>query len=87
MLTTSIGIKMLRSLYLFLTNLLHILVGFLAGFIGGDQSIAITIAYLAYQYFEHLAIHDDIVRDILVYLASMTFGFAIKIWVVAFNTV
>jgi len=70
---------MLRSLYLFLTNLLHILVGFLAGFIGGDQSIAITIAYIAYQYFEYLAIHDDIVHDTLVYLASMTFGFAVRL--------
>jgi hypothetical protein len=78
---------MLRSLYLFLTNLLHVLVGFLAGYIGGDQSIAITITYIAYQYFEHLAVHDDIVRDILVYLASMTFGFAIKILAVAFNTI
>jgi hypothetical protein len=63
------------------------LVGFLAGYIGGDQSIAITITYLAYQYFEHLAIHDDIVRDILVYLASMTFGFAIKILAVALNSI
>jgi hypothetical protein len=63
------------------------LVGFLAGYIGGDQSIAITITYLAYQYFEHLAVHDDIVRDILVYLASMTFGFAIKILAVALNAV
>jgi hypothetical protein len=78
---------MLRSLYLFLTNLLHILVGFLAGFVGGDQSIAITVTYLAYQYFEHLAIHDDIVHDILVYLASMTFGFAVKIWVVTLNAI
>jgi len=78
---------MLRSLYLFLTNLLHILVGFLAGLIGGDQSIAITIMYIAYQYFEYQKIHDDIVHDILVYLASMTFGFAVKIWVVAFNTI
>jgi len=87
MLTSSIGIKMLRKLYLFLTNLLHILVGFLAGFMGGDQCIAITITYIAYQYFEHLKIHDDIVHDILVYLGAMTFGFAIKIWVVALNSV
>ncbi len=76
-----------RSLYLFLTNLLHISVGFLAGYIGGDQSIAITIAYLAYQYFEHLAIRDDIVRDILVYLASMAFGFAVKTWFIVLNAV
>jgi hypothetical protein len=78
---------MLRSIYLFLTNLLHILVGFLAGFIGGDQSIAITIAYLAYQYFEYLAIHDDIVHDILVYLGSMAFGFAVKVWFIALSIV
>jgi len=67
------------SLYLFLTNLLHILVGFLAGYVGGDQSIAITITYIAYQYFEHKEIHDDIVHDILVYLASMVFGFYTRI--------
>jgi hypothetical protein len=78
---------MLRKLYLFLTNLLHILVGFLAGLIGGDQSIAITITYIAYQYFEYMAIHDDIVHDILVYLASMSFGFAIKIWLIALSIV
>ena len=67
------------SLYLFLTNLLHILTGFLAGYIGGDQSIAITITYIAYQYFEYQKIHDDIVSDILVYLASMVFGFYTRI--------
>jgi len=78
---------MLRSLYLILTNFLHVLVGFLAGLMGGDQSIAITITYIAYQYFEHLAIHDDIVRDILVYLGAMTFGFAIKIWLIALDIV
>jgi len=69
------------KLYLFLTNLLHILTGFLAGLIGGDQSIAITITYIAYQYFEYQQIHDDIVHDILVYLASMVFGFYIRITV------
>ena len=78
---------MLRSIYLFLTNLLHILVGFLAGFVGGDQSIAITITYIAYQYFEYREIHDDIVHDILVYLGSMTSGFAVKVWLIAFNTI
>jgi len=67
------------SLYLILTNFLHVLVGFLAGYVGGDQSIAITITYIAYQYFEHKEIHDDIVHDILVYLASMVFGFYTRI--------
>ena len=78
---------MLHKLYLILTNFLHILVGFLAGYIGGDQSIAITITYIAYQYFEHLAIHDDIVHDILVYLASMVFGFTVKVWLIALSIV
>jgi hypothetical protein len=51
----------------------------LAGFIDGDQSIAITITYIAYQYFEYREIHDDIVHDMLVYLASMVFGFYTRI--------
>jgi hypothetical protein len=73
---------MLNKLYLFLTNLLHILVGFLAGYVGGDQSIAITITYIAYQYFEYQQIHDSLVHDILVYLGSMVFGFAVRVWLI-----
>ena len=66
------------KLYTVLTNLAHILTGLLAGYIGGDQSIAITITYLAYQYFENAQVHDDIVLDVLVYLASMVAGFALR---------
>mgnify|MGYP001626250220 CR=1 FL=1 len=69
---------MVSRLYLIMANILHVIVGLLAGYIGGDQSVAITIAYIAYQYFEYRRINDTIVWDILVYLASMVAGFIIK---------
>jgi len=67
-------------LYTALTNTVHVLTGLLAGYIGGDQSVAITITYLAYQYFENTQVHDDIVFDVLVYLASMVAGFALRVY-------
>lgn len=63
---------MLRGLYLhFTANILDTLAGFLDGYVGGDQGVAMAIAFLAYQWLEQLALGEGMARDVLIYLASM----------------